>query len=215
MLPSLLAISSTVTTADKLAGKGISSFHRTLLHLSATENLESTLLVLPSESKLKKSKKSSHSHSHKNAKRAEAPLDLPTGIPSESFPQLDVFASNPTNMTLPKIIPQCFSSLDACTNTTNSCSGHGKCREAHKGCYKCSCGSTIVRTNEDGSTKSVQWGGNACQKKDISTQFILFASFGIFFTAMVAGGIGMLYSMGAQELPSVIGAGVVGPRAQR
>jgi len=214
MLPSILAISSTVPTADKLAGKGISSFHRTLLHLSSTENLESTLLVLPTESKLKKSKKT-HSHTHKNTKRAEAPLDLPTAAASDSFPQLDIFASNSSNMTLPKFVPQCFSTMDACTNTTNNCSGHGKCREAHKGCFKCKCGSTIVRTNEDGTTKSVQWGGNACQKKDISVQFILFASFGIFFTALVAGSIGMLFNMGGQELPSVIGAGVVGPRAQK
>lgn len=61
----------------------------------------------------------------------------------------------------------------------------------------------------------MKWGGNACQKKDVSAEFILFAGFGLFFTAVVVGGIGMLYSMGSQELPSVIGAGVVGPRAQR
>lgn len=72
-----------------------------------------------------------------------------------------------------------------------------------------------MRTNSDGSTKSVRWGGNACQKKDVSSEFILFAGFGLFFTAVVVGGIGMLFSMGSQELPSVIGAGVVGPRAQR
>lgn len=72
-----------------------------------------------------------------------------------------------------------------------------------------------MRTNKDGSTKSVQWGGNACQKKDISVQFILFAATGVFFTAIVAGAIGMLFNMGSQDLPSVIGAGVVGPRAQR
>lgn len=63
--------------------------------------------------------------------------------------------------------------------------------------------------------KTVQWGGNACQKKDVSNEFILFAVVGVFFTAIVAGGIGMLFNMGSQDLPSVIGAGVVGPRAQR
>lgn len=61
----------------------------------------------------------------------------------------------------------------------------------------------------------MQWGGNACQKKDVSMEFILFASFGVVFTAIIAGSIGMLFNMGSQELPSVIGAGVVGPRAQR
>lgn len=43
----------------------------------------------------------------------------------------------------------------------------------------------------------------------------MFAGFGLVFTAIVVGGIGLLYGMGNQELPSVIGAGVVGPRAQR
>lgn len=31
--------------------------------------------------------------------------------------------------------------------------------------------------------------------------------------AVVAGGIGLLYNMGAEPLPSVIGAGVAGPKA--
>lgn len=72
-----------------------------------------------------------------------------------------------------------------------------------------------MRYNDDGTTKSVQWGGTACEKKDISVEFWLFASFGVAMTALVAGGIGMLYSMGAEELPSVIGAGVAGPRATK
>ncbi len=45
--------------------------------------------------------------------------------------------------------------------------------------------------------------------------FFLFAGFGVLMTALVVGAVGMLYGMGSQELPSVIGAGVTGPRAQR
>ncbi|KAK1918310.1 hypothetical protein P3342_001228 [Pyrenophora teres f. teres] len=59
--------------------------------------------------------------------------------------------------------------------------------------------------------KVTYWGGPACQKKDISTQFWLFVGSGVILAFLVSSGIGMLYSMGAEELPSVIGAGVSGP----
>lgn len=204
-LPAMLALTVTVPTADTVAGKGVSSFHRTLLHLAATENIESTLLILPLASKLKKSTKS------ELKKRIETPFELPPITADAPF-----LASNKSsNTTLPKVIPQYFTSKESCDNTTNSCMGHGKCVKTHGNQYRCKCSSTVVRTNDDGTTKSVQWGGNACQKKDISSQFILFATFGIFFLTVVAGAIGMLFSMGSEKLPSVIGAGVVGPRAQR
>lgn len=199
-LPSLLAITATVPTASKLGGKGISTFHRTLVHLTATENIESTLLVLPSTSNLKKPKKS------ELRKRVERPLELPD--PVSDF---TISASNTSsNHTLPRVIPQYFQSKSACENTTNSCMGHGKCVKTHANLYKCQCGKTTVRAD-----KTVQWGGNACQKKDVSDVFILFAGFGIVFTALIAGAVGMMFNMGSQELPSVIGAGVVGPRAQK
>ena len=72
-----------------------------------------------------------------------------------------------------------------------------------------------MRENEDGTQKTVQWGGLACQKKDVSVPFFLFASFGVAMAALVFGAIGMLFSMGSEELPSVIGAGVAGPRAPK
>ena len=70
-----------------------------------------------------------------------------------------------------------------------------------------------MRVNDDGTKKTTQWGGFACQKKDVSVPFILFATFGVFMAAVIAGGIGLLYNMGAEPLPSVIGAGVAGPKA--
>ena len=59
--------------------------------------------------------------------------------------------------------------------------------------------------------KVTYWGGPACQKKDISVQFWLFVGSGVVLAFLVSAGIGMLYTMGAEELPSVIGAGVSGP----
>ncbi|KAJ5936445.1 hypothetical protein N7454_005080 [Penicillium verhagenii] len=119
------------------------------------------------------------------------------------------------------LAPVCYASNSSCTDTTNNCSGHGYCylkygsgSDATTGnCYACRCQQTIVRKN-DGTTQKVQWGGPACQKKDISSPFLLIAGVSVFAVIMVSTAIGMLFSMGQQELPSVIGAGVGGSKAQ-
>jgi hypothetical protein len=74
---------------------------------------------------------------------------------------------------------------------------------------------TVEHVDEDkgmeSKTKTTYWGGPACQKKDISVQFWLFVMIGVALAFLISAGIGMLYSMGSEELPSVIGAGVSGP----
>lgn len=45
--------------------------------------------------------------------------------------------------------------------------------------------------------------------------FWLIAGFTVALVAAVSWGVGLLYSIGQEELPSVIGAGVAGPKAQR
>ncbi|CAO2656767.1 Nn.00g055700.m01.CDS01 [Neocucurbitaria sp. VM-36] len=122
------------------------------------------------------------------------------------------------------ILPSCFDTLSACQRQTHNCSSHGECKLLHKGrgsgskqesvdCYGCACVPTIVREDKGMETKKkvTYWGGPACQKKDISVQFWLFVGSGVVLSFLVASGIGMLYSMGSEELPSVIGAGVSGP----
>jgi Domain of unknown function (DUF3844) len=177
---------------------------------------ESTVFLLPSTARSPRSL-SKHTHFARQSAVEEEEETLST----PSFPQLSTTQSNSSNSSHPPklapgtFLPICFSSESLCTNATNSCSGHGSCSKKYAGCYACRCSRTIVRYNDDGTTKSVQWGGTACEKKDISVEFWLFAGFGIAMTALVAGGIGLLYSMGAEELPSVIGAGVAGPRATK
>ena len=102
--------------------------------------------------------------------------------------------------------------MAACTNTTNACSGHGKCYQAHNNCFRCKCAATVLRQYENGGKKTIQWGGGACEKKDVSVPFILFASIGVAGVTLVAGAIGMLYGMGSVELPKVLSAGVGGAR---
>ncbi|KAF2035871.1 hypothetical protein EK21DRAFT_53333 [Setomelanomma holmii] len=124
------------------------------------------------------------------------------------------------------ILPSCFDTLSACQKTTHNCSSHGECKLLHKGkgsgsdrqtldCYGCACSPTIQHIGEDKGMESKRkvtyWGGPACQKKDISVQFWLFVAVGVALAFLVSSGIGMLYSMGSEELPSVIGAGVSGP----
>jgi hypothetical protein len=217
-IPIILSLYSYLPTSPKGVKAQINGLVRILKHFSATENVESTILLLPAEKTLKKVKKSTHKHTARLAQQSEEErLDLPSPSPSSvtTFDSITPAANLSKNAThpLPHNLPQCFTSQSSCENSTNSCSGHGKCYKAHANCFKCRCGTTVVRYNEDGTKKTVQWGGNACQKKDISVPFILFASFGVVMTALVVGGIGMLWSMGSQELPSVIGAGVAGPRA--
>ena len=143
----------------------------------------------------------------------------------EDFPVVIAASSNNTGP-VRGILPVCFSSLNACQSRTHGCSGHGECKLLHKGrgsgtdqetvdCYGCACVPSIQHVGEDKGMESKRkvtyWGGPACQKKDISVQFWLFVGTGIVLAFLISSGIGMLYSMGAEELPSVIGAGVSGP----
>ncbi|EEQ88860.1 uncharacterized protein BDCG_03980 [Blastomyces dermatitidis ER-3] len=120
------------------------------------------------------------------------------------------------------MMPVCYSSNETCTEATNNCSGHGSCyrkfasKENAKGdCFACKCHRTVVRTNDDGTVKTVQWGGAACQKKDVSIPFFIIASLTILMVIAVTGGIRLLFSVGMEELPSVIGAGVAVPKPQK
>ncbi|KAL3455544.1 hypothetical protein BJX64DRAFT_294929 [Aspergillus heterothallicus] len=117
----------------------------------------------------------------------------------------------------PTLAPICYASNSTCTDTTNSCSGHGVCyKKSGSGgdCYACRCHETIVK-NEDGTERLVRWGGSACQKKDISSPFLLISGVTIAIFVIVGTAIGMIYSVGTVELPGVISAGVGAPRAQK
>ena len=187
--------------------KLLSYLNPRLASFATSGSQESTIVLLPTVARSPRPL-SKHTHfARQVSEEEEETLSVP------SVPQLSDL-SRPPKLAPGTFLPTCFSSKSSCTNATNSCSGHGSCSEKHVGCYACQCSRTIVRYNDDGTTKTVQWGGTACEKKDISTEFWLFASFGIAMTALVAGTVALLYSMGSEELPSVIGAGVAGPRAK-
>ncbi|KAI1353381.1 hypothetical protein F5Y01DRAFT_276920 [Xylaria sp. FL0043] len=119
----------------------------------------------------------------------------------------DAFAGRPT------VVPNCFASQNACETATSSCSGHGVCVDrwgkdaTDNSCFFCHCGKT-VEPDRSGREQVFYWGGATCQKRDVSTPFWLFAGVTITLVATIAFSIGLLFSVGEEKLPGVIGAGV-------
>ncbi|KAK3392694.1 hypothetical protein B0H63DRAFT_424442 [Podospora didyma] len=104
-------------------------------------------------------------------------------------------------------IPHCFNSFNSCIAGTDNCSGHGKCFNKNtqndtRACFSCLCERTVVNKT------TTFWAGGACQKEDISVQFWLITGFTIAIIGAVTFSIGLLYSVGSETLPGVIGAGV-------
>ncbi len=109
-------------------------------------------------------------------------------------------------------VPACFNSQESCMEATGNCSNRGNCTNKYgeapadpkEGdvCYVCRCKGT---PSKSGVT---HWGGPTCGKEDISVPFWLFVTSGVFLAGIVYFSIGMLYSIGEEKLPGVIGAGV-------
>ncbi|KAF2742614.1 hypothetical protein M011DRAFT_529727 [Sporormia fimetaria CBS 119925] len=154
------------------------------------------------------------------------PSTMPEGFASNDSPVVPQAKSNDTSPVV-GILPPFFSSEEDCMKQTHNCSNHGVCRRAHskknvqraeKGKaerYVCVCEPTVQHVGEDKGMESKRkvtyWGGPACQKKDVSQPFWLLAGSGVVLAFLISAAIGMMFSMGSEELPSVIGAGVSGP----
>jgi hypothetical protein len=60
----------------------------------------------------------------------------------------------------------CFASEEICSNSTESCSGHGACVQANRAgraCFVCACGAT-----KDSDDQTQHWAGTKCERKDVS-----------------------------------------------
>lgn len=193
---------------------------------------ESTVILMPASTQ--KTKRTSTSpygrYAMPNSKplqargaQSEAPLTAPsapqTSLASHrhSTPQALKASSAPKS---PGILPVCQPSIDKLNEATNNCSGHGtlylklkSTSESSPDCYACRCQKTVIDRGE--GTKTIEWAGPACSKKDVSQPFWLLAGITIGLVATASWGVGLLFSIGQEDLPSVIGAGVAGPRAQK
>lgn len=151
---------------------------------------------------------------------AEEPM---ADAPSSSVPTLRNKKVQDTNSSskyrpITGIAPLCYSTLETCESQTNSCSGHGECynntrRGGGKGaCFSCACQPTMRNFTYAGGAKKAfdidYWGGGACQKKDVSGPFWLIAISSIILMGLVGWAIGLIFSIGEEKLPGVIGAGV-------
>lgn len=151
----------------------------------------------------------------------EAPLITESPLPiNDHSTTLAPLAKNYSGP-LRGILPQCYSSKSECESITRNCTGHGSCSlkytnkdaQPAAACYSCACSATVI-TRDGGAKKTTNWGGPACQKKDVVMPFWLLAGFTVIMVSLVSWAIGMLLTMGNQDLPSVIGAGVSGkPRS--
>ncbi|KAL9623775.1 MAG: hypothetical protein Q9160_002006 [Pyrenula sp. 1 TL-2023] len=196
--------------------------HDTLSDAAQNSGIQSTLIIYPHGSRPPTSKPTTHINRRRTPE--EEPLSNAIENNTNTLPLtiLQNSTSPPTQKPL-NTTRLCYTNSTNCALATNNCSSHGSCALLRKDtsasppteCWSCSCTRTTVRVNDDGTKKTVQWGGNACQKKDVSMEFWLFAGFAVAMAAAVSWGVGLLFSMGEEPLPSVLGAGVAGPRAQR
>ena len=101
-------------------------------------------------------------------------------------------------------------------SATDSCSGHGQCinkwerlglDESKNACFFCHCMATN-ETDRFGHVSVYHWGGSSCHKRDLSTPFWLFAGVTIALVGTIAFAISLLFNVGEEKLPGVIGAGV-------
>jgi hypothetical protein len=194
------------------------------------EEMNVVIVLMPESSRSAKSPPNPYgryetaSHSPIGGRQVEEPMVGAFSPPAFSNKQVDVSNSsdNSTFEPITGIPPLCHSSLDACISSTNNCSGHGACYkkygnakdvgDAKGSCFTCGCVPTNLTISYDEGRKQgwtiEYWGGAACQKRDVSGPFWLIAIFSVVMVGLVGWAIGLMYSIGEEKLPGVIGAGV-------
>lgn len=192
---------------------------------------EAAVILMPSRSKNAKrtanpygSYKVPNDNLEARQAQAEEPLSLvhsPAASPPVSDkPSLHKQQGSKYPTVRKATLPICHSTETSCMAATGNCSGHGTCYKKHngtssdsddKGCWACGCDKEGTERNN----RTIHWGGPACSKEDISSPFFLLAGLTIGLVAAISWGVGLMYSIGQEDLPSVIGAGVAGPTARK
>ena len=204
-----------------------------LYKFATSGELEALLVLLPESSRASKltswsSSRRPSSPSTDLRRRDDGELVIsdeappaPAATPANpSAPPVSFWADNQAKAAAASRIPACFQSKNSCETRTDNCSGgHGVCvdryandtRANKKPCFACHCMRTVVLDGTEPKAigeKTTRWAGNMCQKKDVSVPFWLLAGFTVGLVGVTTLAIGMLYSVGEEKLPGVIGAGV-------
>lgn len=177
-------------------------------HLAKIEELETTLVLLPSTASSESWYGKPQELRRRQAEQVMTSLDKAAGPPGPiSFEN-----ERPFILASAGKIKSCFESEDSCVEATKNCSGHGLCLNKYpkeykpdgsQTCYECHCLST---RSDSGSL--THWAGSVCAKKDVSVAFWLFAGLTFALISILSLSISMLFNVGQEKLPGVIGAGV-------
>lgn len=190
--------------------KSILDALRSIPKLAKSGNIEATVVLLPETSA---NAKLSWSDKPQELRRRQAEQVISSNHKVTPVSVTHPAASSSTLFAPKKAVPACFSSNETCIAGTGNCSGHGSCVNKYGAvpenpkegdvCFVCRCKSTL---NENSGP--THWGGATCAKQDVSVPFWLFFGFTIGIIAVVWMSISLLYSIGEEKLPGVIGAGV-------
>jgi hypothetical protein len=188
--------------------------------------MNTVIVLMPSTTRLSKSSKKPYGTyevpSQVNLGRRQATEEIisesiavassPPIMPPKNFA---IKASNSSsNITLKGPQKVCHETIEGCNYATNGCSGNGACFQKYGGCFTCGCvpqNETYYVGDRDhlkARNTTVTYGGPACNKKDVSGPFWLITVFTIVMVGLVSWAIGMMFSIGEEKLPGVIGAGV-------
>ncbi|KAG5994516.1 hypothetical protein E4U43_003216 [Claviceps pusilla] len=189
--------------------KSVAKLIMQLVQLAKSGDLETTIIALPSSaSPSQRADEQQELRRRQQAERVISAIKKPEAQAQATSP------STPQGMALASSgrIAACYESLSACNEATRNCTGHGMCKDkyanadgtkAAASCFACHC----QATREEG--KGVKhWGGPSCAKQDVSVPFWLFAGFTLAMVGILSMSVGLLYSVGEEKLPGVIGAGV-------
>ncbi|CAE6419100.1 unnamed protein product [Rhizoctonia solani] len=105
-------------------------------------------------------------------------------------------------------IYSCFQSAETCGNATSACSGRGSCvlvSRAGRTCYTCRCEPS---RSQDGMT-TTYWAGQQCERKDVSSAFVLLTGTVIGVLVVAFGSVALLYGIGDEKLPGTLTGGAV------
>ncbi|KAG6041649.1 hypothetical protein E4U41_003087 [Claviceps citrina] len=181
---------------------------RQLVRLAESGDLETTIIALPSSASSSQWSYERQELRRQQAEQVMSVIDKPEAKPqttSPSAPETMIFA--PAGR-----IASCYDTLSACNEATRNCTGHGACKDkyasgdgtkAAASCFACHCQAT-----KDERRGVTHWGGASCAKQDVSVPFWLFAGFTLAMIGILSMSVGLLYSVGEEKLPGVIGAGV-------
>ncbi|KAI9618544.1 hypothetical protein H4Q26_012365 [Puccinia striiformis f. sp. tritici PST-130] len=100
------------------------------------------------------------------------------------------------------IIPSsrpCFTTQTECKSKTSSCNGNGECVQGQKTsggkCFVCSCS----KSADSKTGKVVYWSGDSCQKRDISSGFVLLSGTAFILIIFFAIAVKLLISVGSEN----------------